>query len=337
MKNPTTAEITALEADAGLRLDVLLAKRLSGITRSAAQRLIELRLVTGPGGVTAKKNAKISAGERFIIELPAPEPTSAEAQAIPLDIVFEDADVIVINKQRGMVVHPAPGHRGGTLVNALIYHCGESLSGIGGKLRPGIVHRIDRDTSGLIIAAKNDFSHGRLAAQLSDHTLARVYEAIIKGAPPTDSGTVDANLARHKTDRKRQAVPAVGGRRAVTHYEIIARYAGFTHMRFRLETGRTHQIRAHMAHTGHPILGDEAYGGRDARFPELRVAPISSRPESARTITAPREAGREAPRQGQCLHARALAFVHPRTGELISLETPLPEYFTATLRRIESL
>ncbi|MDR1329631.1 MAG: RluA family pseudouridine synthase [Oscillospiraceae bacterium] len=307
-------EITALDADAGARLDVLLARSVPGLTRSAAQRLIAEGGVSARGGLALRKNSRALPGKAYIVTLPEPEPAEALSQNIPLDIVYEDTDVIAVNKPRGMVVHPAPGHRDGTLVNALIYHCGDSLSGIGGKLRPGIVHRIDRDTSGLVIAAKNDFSHTRLAAQLSAHTLARVYETIVKGALSPERGAVSAPLGRHKTDRKRQTVTPTG-RAAVTHYETLTRYPGFTRARCRLETGRTHQIRAHMAHIGRPVLGDEVYGGRDARFPMLCVSD----------------------RQGQCLHARELRFIHPRTGAEIRLETALPEYFEKTLKKLSEL
>ena len=235
-----------------------------------------------------------------------PAPIDAVPQDIPLDVVYEDDDVIVVNKPSGLVVHPAPGHPDGTLVNALLYHCGDSLSGVGGALRPGIVHRIDRDTSGLIIAAKNDYAHQFLSAQLADHTLARTYECIVVGNLREDSGTVDAPIARDSRDRKRMAV-VPGGRRAVTHWEVIARYPGYTHVRCRLETGRTHQIRVHMAYLGHPILGDTVYGAKKA-VPGLT---------------------------GQCLHAVGLQFIHPRTKDLVSLTCPLPEEFTAMLRKID--
>ena len=237
--------------------------------------------------------------------LPEPEPVEAVPQDIPLDVVYEDDDVIVVNKPSGLVVHPAPGHPDGTLVNALLYHCGASLSGVGGALRPGIVHRIDRDTSGLIIAAKNDYAHQFLSAQLADHTLARTYECIVVGNLREDSGTVDAPIARHPTDRKRMAVVA-GGREAVTHWEVIARYPGYTHVRCRLETGRTHQIRVHMAYIGHPILGDTVYGAKK-EVPGLT---------------------------GQCLHAVGLRFLHPRTHEVVELFCPLPEEFTRMLQKI---
>ena len=212
----------------------------------------------------------------------------------------------MVNKPRGLVVHPAPGHPDGTLVNALLHHCGDSLSGIGGEMRPGIVHRIDRDTSGLLIVAKNDFAHQSLSAQLADRSLSRVYEAVVHGGFRADSGTVNAPIGRHPVDRKRMAVTEKNARHAVTHWEVIERYAGFTHIRCKLETGRTHQIRVHMAHIGHPLLGDMVYG--------------AGKPEKGL--------------EGQCLHARTLKFIHPRTGEHMELTSPLPEYFTAVLARL---
>ena len=298
------SEIVYVKAmESGERIDALLARYMESLTRSQAQRLIESGAVT-LSGAAVKKNRKSAAGEIYRVELPEAAETPLVAQDIPLDVAYEDADVIAVNKPRGMVVHPAPGHPDGTLVNALMFHCGESLSGIGGERRPGIVHRIDKDTSGLIIAAKNDFAHLALSAQLADHSLARVYECVVRGRMREDAGTVDAPIARHPTDRKRMAV-VPGGRRAVTHWEVIARYNGWTHLRCRLETGRTHQIRVHMAHIGHPLLGDEVYG----RSPEKGLA-------------------------GQCLHARELRFVHPRTGETVRLETELPEYFREVLGRL---
>jgi len=290
--------------DAGKRVDAWLAERLEGASRSAAQRLLEEGLVCLDGKPPAK-NYRLAGDEAVEVSLPEPEPLEASPQDIPLDVVYEDGDVIVVNKPKGLVVHPAPGHPDGTLVNALLFHCGDSLSGVGGALRPGIVHRIDRDTSGLIIAAKNDFAHQKLAAQLQDHTLARTYECVVIGNLREDSGAVDAPIGRCPTDRKRMAV-AQGGRRAVTHWEVIARYPGYTHLRCRLETGRTHQIRVHMAHLGHPILGDTVYGAKKP-VPGLR---------------------------GQCLHAVGLRFLHPRTGEAVELSCPLPEEFQAALRRI---
>lgn len=287
------------------RIDALLARSLPELTRSAAQRLLAQGAVT-KDGAPVKKNYKTAPGDTFVVTLPDAAPSELVAQDLPLDVVYEDDDLIVVNKPRGMVVHPAPGHEDGTLVNALLAHCGDSLSGVGGALRPGIVHRIDRDTSGLIIAAKNDYAHQFLSAQLADHTLARTYECIVVGNLCEDSGTVDAPIARDSRDRKRMAV-VPGGRRAVTHWEVIARYPGYTHVRCRLETGRTHQIRVHMAYLGHPILGDTVYGAKKA-VPGLT---------------------------GQCLHAVGLQFIHPRTKDLVSLTCPLPEEFTAMLRKID--
>ena len=296
--------LRASEESKNQRLDAFLASSLDGLTRSQATRLIESGEVA-VNGRAVSKSYKLAGGEGIAVTLPEPEPVEAVPQDIPLDVVYEDADVIVVNKPSGMVVHPAPGHPDGTLVNALLYHCAGTLSGIGGALRPGIVHRIDRDTSGLIIAAKNDAAHQCLSAQLADHTLARTYECIVVGALREDRGTVDAPIARHPTDRKRMAVVA-GGREAVTHWEVIARYPGYTHVRCRLETGRTHQIRVHMAYIGHPILGDTVYGTKK-EVPGLT---------------------------GQCLHAVGLRFLHPRTHEVVELFCPLPEEFTRMLQKI---
>ena len=296
--------LRASEESKNQRLDAFLASSLDGLTRSQATRLIESGEVA-VNGRAVSKSYKLAGGEDVAVTLPEPEPVEAVPQDIPLDVVYEDADVIVVNKPSGMVVHPAPGHPDGTLVNALLYHCAGTLSGVGGALRPGIVHRIDRDTSGLIIAAKNDAAHQYLSAQLADHTLARTYECIVVGALREDRGTVDAPIARHPTDRKRMAVVA-GGREAVTHWEVIARYPGYTHVRCRLETGRTHQIRVHMAYIGHPILGDTVYGAKK-EVPGLT---------------------------GQCLHAVGLRFLHPRTHEVVELFCPLPEEFTRMLQKI---
>lgn len=296
--------LRASEESKNQRLDAFLASSLDGLTRSQATRLIESGEVA-VDGKSVSKSYKLAGGEDIAVTLPEPEPVEAVPQDIPLDVVYEDADVIVVNKPSGMVVHPAPGHPDGTLVNALLYHCAGTLSGIGGALRPGIVHRIDRDTSGLIIAAKNDAAHQYLSAQLADHTLARTYECIVVGKLREDRGTVDAPIARHPTDRKRMAVVA-GGREAVTHWEVIARYPGYTHVRCKLETGRTHQIRVHLAWRNHPILGDTVYGHKK---PELGQS-------------------------SQCLHARELTFVHPRTGERMTVRCELPDYFTALLEKL---
>ena len=300
-------ELLATSEHAGQRLDAFLARALPELTRSAAARLIESGLVLC-GGRPLGKSCRLAGGEVICLTLPEPVPAEAAPEDIPLDVVYEDQDVIVVNKPVGMVVHPAPGHSGGTLVNALLCHCGDSLSGIGGAVRPGIVHRIDRDTSGLIIAAKNDAAHLSLTAQLADHSLARTYEAVAVGRIREDSGTVDAPIGRCRSDRKKMAVVS-GGRRAVTHYQVIARYRGFTHLRCRLETGRTHQIRVHMAHLGHPLYGDTVYGAK-------KPAPDMT---------------------GQCLHAAALTFVHPRTGEQMTLECPLPAEFQRLLEKLRRM
>ena len=242
------------EEDAGARLDAYLARAVEDLTRSAAAKAVEDGRVL-VNGKAPNKSDKLTGHETVEFTPEEPAPIDAVPQDIPLDVVYEDDDVIVVNKPSGLVVHPAPGHPDGTLVNVLLYHCGASLSGVGGALRPGIVHRIDRDTSGLIIAAKNDYAHQFLSAQLADHTLARTYECIVVGNLREDSGTVDAPIARDSRDRKRMAV-VPGGRRAVTHWTVLARYPGYTHVQCRLETGRTHQIRVHMAYLGHPILGD---------------------------------------------------------------------------------
>ena len=296
-----------LTADqSGERADAALARLSGTLTRSAAQRLLEAGQVTSRGRVL-KKNDRLEAGEPLEVELPAPQPLALTAEDIPLDIVYEDGDLIVLNKPKGLVVHPAAGHWSGTLVNALLHHCRDSLSGINGALRPGIVHRIDKDTSGLLVVAKNDFAHQSLAAQLQDHSLARVYVCLVTGGMRADSGTVDAPIGRHPTDRKRMAVVA-DGRPAVTHWQVLERFSGYTLLECRLETGRTHQIRVHMAHIGHPIVGDMVYGRKK---PEL---------------------GQDT----QCLHARAITFRHPRTGETVTLTCPLPPYLEALLRRLRA-
>ena len=293
----------------GQRADLFLAKVLPDLTRSAAQKLLEEGRVYREDK-PLKKNQRLDIGDQITVVIPDPVPLEAVPRDIPLDVVFEDEDVIVVNKPVGLVVHPAPGHPDGTLVNALLHHCGGSLSGINGVIRPGIVHRIDRDTSGLLIAAKNDTAHLALADQLKDHSLYREYEAVAVGGFKEDTGTVDLPIARHQTDRKRMAVNHMTGKRAVTHWTVLERFSGYTHLQCRLETGRTHQIRVHLAHLGHPVLGDPVYGGVRKGFPELA---------------------------GQCLHARRLSFLHPRTGERITVESPLPDYFTATLTRCANL
>ncbi len=294
--------LTAQEA--GVRLDVFLAAQLEGLTRSAAQRLLEEGSVTR-GGSPVKKNEKTAPEAVYEVRLPDPQPLDVLPQNIPLDIRFEDEDVVVVNKPVGLVVHPAPGHPDGTLVNALLYHCGTSLSGINGVLRPGIVHRIDRDTSGLIIVAKNDTAHLALAAQLQDHSLYREYRAVCVGNLKEDEGTVNAPIARHRTDRKRMAIDREG-KQAVTHWTVLERFPGYSYVQCRLETGRTHQIRVHMASLGHPLLGDVVYGGRKP-YPGLA---------------------------GQCLHAGKLTFRHPRTGETVTVECENPDWFQAVLTKL---
>ncbi len=288
------------------RADALLAGLVDGLTRSAAQKWIEDGRVT-LNGAPIKKNVRLAAGQQLAVTPPQPEDIDLVPQDIPLDVVYEDADVIVVNKPVGMVVHPAPGHSDGTLVNALLYHCEGSLSGINGERRPGIVHRIDRDTSGLIIAAKNDRAHLSLAAQLQDHSLFRLYHAVTVGGFRETSGTVDAPIARHKTDRKKMAVCRPGeGREAITHWQVVDCQNGYSHITCRLETGRTHQIRVHMASIGHPLLGDVVYGSKKP-YPGLA---------------------------GQCLHAAQLTFTHPATGARMTVEAPLPGWFQAVLTRL---
>ena len=299
-------KITLTADQLGERADAFLARSVPDLTRSAAQKLLEEGMATRKGA-PLRKNDRLSPGEELELTLPDPEPLDVVPQNIPLDVVYEDEDVIVVNKPVGLVVHPAPGHPDGTLVNALLYHCGSSLSGVNGVLRPGIVHRIDRDTSGLIIAAKHDRAHLALANQLQDHTLARTYEAVAVGGLKEDEGTIDAPIGRHPVDRKKMAIDRKNGKRAVTHYTVLGRYPGYTHVECRLETGRTHQIRVHMASMGHPLLGDVVYGSKKP-WPGLA---------------------------GQCLHARKLRFVHPSTGKLVEVECPLPQWFETVLKQID--
>lgn len=298
--------IEIIAAEGGTRIDAWLSANVPDLTRNAAQRLLTEGMVT-VNGKPPKKNHKVSVGDAVIVTIPDIAEVPLVPQNIPLDIVFEDEDVVVVNKPRGMVVHPAPGHPDGTLVNALMYHCGDSLSGVGGEKRPGIVHRIDKDTSGLLIVAKNDAAHLALSAQLSDRSLSRVYRAVVVGNLKQDNGTVDAPIGRHPNDRKKMAVTQQNSRHAVTHWSVLERYRGYTHVRCKLETGRTHQIRVHMAHIGHPLLGDEVYG--HAKLPEKGLV-------------------------GQCLHAKELQFIHPRTGEAVHLDTELPDYFKDVLTRL---
>ena len=292
----------------GERLDAFLARSVPDLSRSAAQKLIEEGQVQR-NGKPGKKNDKLNTGDAVSYEIPEPKAVDIAPKEIPLDIVYEDDDQLVINKPKGLVVHPAAGHQDDTLVNGLLYALGDDLSGINGELRPGIVHRIDKDTSGLLAVAKNDLAHTVLASQLKDHSMARTYEAIVCGVLKEDSGTVDAPIGRHPTDRKKMCVTQRNSKRAVTHWEVIRRYRGYTHIRCKLETGRTHQIRVHMAYIGHPILGDTVYGHKK---PELGQS-------------------------SQCLHAGVLCFAHPRDGHPVMVFAELPQYFKDVLAKLEKM
>ena len=289
----------------GMRLDKLISENTE-LSRSAAARLIEQGSVLVDGSCADKKDCP-RAGAEVEITLPEPQSTDILPENILLEIIYEDGDLLVVNKPKGMVVHPAAGHYSGTLVNALMFQCGGSLSGINGEIRPGIVHRIDKDTSGLLIVAKNDFAHIGLSEQIKAHSFTREYETVVCGAVMED-GTVDAPIGRHKTERKKMCVTRENSREAVTHYYVLRNYAGYTHLRLRLETGRTHQIRVHMAYIGHPVAGDAVYGSGKPKWLE-----------------------------GQCLHARKIGFVHPRTGEYMEFDSELPEYFKRFLKSIEKI
>ena len=293
---------------AGERLDAFLARSVEGMSRSGAQKLLEEGCVLR-NGKPGKKNDKLNIGDQIGVSVPEPKTVDIVPTEMALDIVYEDEDVLVINKPKGLVVHPAAGHQDDTLVNGLLHAMGDDLSGINGELRPGIVHRIDKDTSGLLAVAKNDFAHNMLASQLKDHTMARTYEAIVCGSFREDSGTVDAPIGRHPSDRKKMCVIARNSKEAVTHWEVVRRYRGYTHIRCKLETGRTHQIRVHMAHIGHPILGDMVYGHKK---PELGQS-------------------------SQCLHAGALCFRHPRDGRPVMVFAELPEYFRQVIEKLEKM
>jgi len=292
----------------GERLDAFLARCAEGLSRSAAQKLIEEGAVTR-NGKPGKKNDKLNMGDAIAYEIPEAKPVDIVPTEMQLDIVYEDDDLLVINKPKGLVVHPAAGHQDDTLVNGLLYAMGDDLSGINGELRPGIVHRIDKDTSGLLAVAKNDLAHTVLASQLKDHSMSRTYEAIVCGSFREDSGTVDAPIGRHPSDRKKMCVTERNSKHAVTHWEVVARYRGYTHIRCKLETGRTHQIRVHMAHIGHPILGDLVYGRKK---PELG-------------------------QDSQCLHAGALCFSHPRDGRPVMVFAELPQYFKDVIAKLEKM
>lgn len=290
----------------GERLDSALSRLVPELTRSQAQRLIEQGAVT-QAGRPVKKNEKLPAGTALELEIPEVHETPIAAQDIPLEVCYEDADVIVVNKPKGLVVHPAPGHADGTLVNALLAHCGDSLSGINGVARPGIVHRIDKDTSGLLVVAKDNETHLSLSQQFAVHSIARVYHTVVYGGFAADDGFVEGNIGRHPVDRKRMAVVPKGGKAAYTAYHVEERFPAFTHLSVRLRTGRTHQIRVHLASIGHPVAGDAVYGPR-------------------KVITQ---------LEGQCLHAKTLGFIHPATGAYVEFDSPLPEYFTAFTGRLQ--
>lgn len=301
-----TVRLNCSAEDKGKRIDKFISDNIAELTRSAVQNIIEAEAVAVDGR-TAAKNYKIRGSEEIIVNIPEPQPMDAVPENIPLEIVYEDNDLLVVNKPKGMVVHPAHGNYTGTLVNALLYHCGDSLSGINGVIRPGIVHRIDKNTSGLLIVAKNDAAHIHLAAQIKAHSFTREYEAVACGYFKDSEGTIDAPIGRHKTDRKKMCVTAENSRNAVTHYSVVRQYGGYAHVRLRLETGRTHQIRVHLAYIGHPILGDDVYG---------------------RTYKG---------LDGQCLHARKIGFIHPTTGEYLEFTSELPKYFSAVLDKLEKM
>lgn len=297
------------ENGAGERLDKVIDANVSQVTRSYAQKIIKENGVAVGGIIVTDKNYKVKVGQKITIALPEPEILALTPEDIPIDIVYEDDDLLIVNKAKGIVVHPAAGNLGGTLVNALMHHCGGRLSSINGTIRPGIVHRIDKDTSGLLIVAKNDFAHKSLADQIKSHDFSREYEAVVYGSLKNDEGTVDAPIGRNKNDRKKMAVTCENSKNAITHYKVLNRYGGFTHVRLRLETGRTHQIRVHMAHIGHPVAGDPVYG------PKKIIKSLN----------------------GQCLHAKHIGFVHPRSLKYIEFESDLPDYFKDFLSTIKKI
>lgn len=294
--------------DIGKRIDKFLADNIENVTRSSIANLID----NGEISVNNKsiaKNYKLRLYDIINVTIPDPVPYEAKAENIPLDIIYEDSDLLVVNKPKGMVVHPAAGNYEGTLVNALLYHCGDSLSGINGVLRPGIVHRIDKNTSGLLIVAKNDISHKKLAEQIKEHSFTREYEAVVVGNIKEDKGTVNAPIGRHHIYRKRMTVTERNSKNAVTHFEVISRYKGYTHIKCILETGRTHQIRVHMAYLGHPVSGDDVYGVKNEKVPFI----------------------------GQCLHARKIGFIHPTTNKYLEFSSELPDYFKSFLIKLENI
>ena len=296
----------AEEEDAGIRIDKWLAENVDGLTRSAVQKLCE------NGGITynekcLSKNYKLQGGEAISIELPDQKHFEVKPQNIPLNIVYEDDDLLIVNKPKGMVVHPAPGNYDGTLVNALLYYCGNRLSNVNGAIRPGIVHRIDKDTSGLLIVAKNNEAHNLLAEQIKVHSFTRIYNAVVYGGFTEEQGTIDLPIGRCQTDRKKMCVTSKNSRNAITHYRVLERFGTFTHLELRLETGRTHQIRVHMAYKGHPVAGDPVYGPKKNCITTLN---------------------------GQCLHAKTIGFIHPRTNQYMEFTSDLPDYYTSFLNSL---
>ena len=305
---PNRLELTVSADDAGKRLDLLLAERIEGLSRSAAQKLIERGDVLC-GGKPADKKDKPVAGTSIYIELPEPVDSLPHPQEILLDIVYEDDALLVVNKPKGMVVHPAPGNPDGTLVNALLYHCGTQLSDLNGEIRPGILHRIDKNTSGLLVVAKNNRAHEFLAAQIQSHSFTREYEAVVHGVMKQETGTWEFPIGRNPVDRKKRGVNGENPKEAVTHFEVLQRFARFTYVKFRLETGRTHQIRVHSAYAGYPVAGDEVYGPKKC-MTELN---------------------------GQCLHAKKLGFIHPTKGKYLEFDSELPTYFQKFLQKVEKM
>ena len=303
---PVTYELT-VQSGAGQRIDKYLSEQLADLTRSYLQKLLKDGGVT-VNGKTVKSNYKLSENDQIFLELPDAVEPEIEAEPMDLDILYEDKDIILVNKPKGMVVHPAAGHYTGTLVNGLMYHCKDELSGINGVMRPGIVHRIDMDTTGVLIVCKNDKAHNAIAEQLKVHSITRKYYAIVHGVVKEDEGTVNAPIGRHPVDRKKMSINQKNGKEAVTHYHVLKRFRRFTFVECQLETGRTHQIRVHMASIGHPLLGDQVYGPAKVPFSGL---------------------------QGQTLHAGVLGIIHPSTGEYMEFHAPLPEYFEKLLRKLE--
>ena len=300
-------EFKADEANKGERIDKLIFEN-TDLTRSAAQRLIDQNAVL-VNGSPVKANYKVKTNDEIKINIPDPKSIETEPENIPLEIVYEDDWLLVVNKPKGMVVHPAAGNHSGTLVNALLYHCGDSLSGINGEIRPGIVHRIDKNTSGLLIVAKNDAAHIKLAEQIKEHSFTREYEAVVHGNFKNEKGTVNLPIGRHNTDRKKMAVTNKNSRNAVTHYEVIKQYEKYTHIKLKLETGRTHQIRVHMAYMGHPVAGDDVYGRKNT---DKELC-------------------------GQCLHAKKIGFIHPKTGKYMEFDSELPQYFKSFLKKLKPI